>query len=150
MGQRGEAWVVVQGILLLALILAPAGGRPWQYATVFLTVGWLLILFAVVLLLWSAKSLGRSLTPFPRPLPGGVLVVTGAYSVVRHPIYLAVVMGALGLSLITYSPTRLAVTVLLLLFFDLKARREERWLREQYPGYAAYTQRVKRLLPWIY
>jgi protein-S-isoprenylcysteine O-methyltransferase Ste14 len=33
---------------------------------------------------------------------------------------------------------------------DAKARREERWLRRQFPDYARYEQRVRRYMPWIY
>jgi protein-S-isoprenylcysteine O-methyltransferase Ste14 len=35
-------------------------------------------------------------------------------------------------------------------FFDLKARREEAWLLDAYPGYAAYRARVRKLVPFIY
>jgi protein-S-isoprenylcysteine O-methyltransferase Ste14 len=38
----------------------------------------------------------------------------------------------------------------LLVFFDLKSRREELWLVDQFDGYAAYRRRTRRLLPWIY
>jgi protein-S-isoprenylcysteine O-methyltransferase Ste14 len=38
----------------------------------------------------------------------------------------------------------------LLVFFDVKARREERWLCEKVAGYAAYQLRARRLIPFIY
>jgi len=31
-----------------------------------------------------------------------------------------------------------------------KARREERWLRQHFPEYAAYERRVRRFIPWIF
>jgi len=40
--------------------------------------------------------------------------------------------------------------VALFIFFDLKSRREERWLREAYPEYGDYQKRVKKLVPWVY
>ena len=43
-----------------------------------------------------------------------------------------------------------ARAMLLLLFFDLKSRREEQWLRERYPGYDSYQRRVRKLIPWLY
>jgi protein-S-isoprenylcysteine O-methyltransferase Ste14 len=69
---------------------------------------------------------------------------------VRHPIYFAVLLGCLGLALASQSPLRLLLTLALLVFFDRKARREEIWLQEQYPEYASYKIRVKKLIPWIY
>lgn len=150
MGHRGEAWVMAQAVLLLLFAFLPQIGPPWPVPDIFRLAGWVLVGVGSLLLAGSALNLGRSLTPFPRPLPDGELVTTGAYRLVRHPIYCAVLIGALGLSFATENWLRLACTGLLFVFFDMKARREERWLQEQYPAYAAYKSRVKRLIPWIY
>jgi len=40
--------------------------------------------------------------------------------------------------------------VVLAVFADLKSRREEAWLAEQFAGYAAYRQRTRRLVPLLY
>jgi protein-S-isoprenylcysteine O-methyltransferase Ste14 len=117
---------------------------------VFRLAGGTLVVVGLLVLSWSAWNLKRSLTPFPRPLPEGKLVTAGAYQFARHPIYLGVLIGSLGLALATTSPLRLAVTVVLFVFFDLKARREEEWLQQKYPQYAAYKSRVKKFIPWIY
>ncbi|HEY0847213.1 MAG TPA: isoprenylcysteine carboxylmethyltransferase family protein [Noviherbaspirillum sp.] len=150
MGQRGESWVAVQAVLLLAIIFAPATGAPWPGAPVFRTAGWAGIAVGAAILAWSAWNLGRSLTPFPRPVAEGQLVTRGAYRFVRHPIYFGVLLTALGFALLTMNPLRMALTVVLFVFFDRKARREEQWLMEKYPDYAAYRRRVRRLIPWIY
>ena len=150
MGQRGEAWVIAQSALFILFAVAPQIGPSWPSADVFRLPGWALVAAGILLLARSAIDLGRSLTPFPRPLPDGRLVTTGAYRLVRHPIYSGVIISALGLSLVTISPVRLALTIVLFAFFDMKARREERWLQEQYPEYAAYKSHVKKLIPWLY
>jgi protein-S-isoprenylcysteine O-methyltransferase Ste14 len=56
----------------------------------------------------------------------------------------------LGWGLATASPVALAGAAVLVGFFDLKSRREEVWLEEQYAGYDDYRRRTRRLLPWIY
>lgn len=150
MGRRGELWVVIQAGLLVLLLAVPRWGPAWPGPHVFQVIGWGLVFCAAALLIWSAAGLGRSLTPFPRPLPEGRLVTGGAYRLVRHPIYFAVLVAALGFSLATMNPVRIAVTVFLFLFFDMKAEREERWLQEKYRDYGAYKARVKKLIPWIY
>jgi protein-S-isoprenylcysteine O-methyltransferase Ste14 len=150
MGRRGEAWVLAQAVLLLLFVFAPQVGLPWPGNDLVRFAGWTLVAIGSLLLLWSALNLGHSLTPFPRPLPDGELVTTGAYRLVRHPIYCAVLIGALGLSLATGNWLRIVLTGVLFLFFDRKARREELWLQQQYPAYAAYKARVKKLIPWIY
>ena len=150
MGRRGEIWVVAQGVLLVLFAFVPKIGPSWPTDDFFRLAGWLFAGIGSLLLIWSAFNLGRSLTPFPRPLPDGELVTTGAYRFVRHPIYCSVIIGALGLSLATENWLRLALTCVFFVFFDIKARREERWLQEQYPTYEAYKLRVKKLIPWIY
>ncbi|HVL77481.1 MAG TPA: isoprenylcysteine carboxylmethyltransferase family protein [Noviherbaspirillum sp.] len=150
MGKRGESWVAAQAILFIAFITVPQVAGPWPYDAVFLFTGWVLFVLGLVLTLWSARALGRSLTPFPRPLEHAELVTTGPYRLVRHPIYLGVLLVALGISLVTASPLRLGLTLILFVFFDRKAAREERWLEEKFPQYPAYRSRVKRLIPWVY
>ena len=150
MRHRGGSWVIVQAVLLILFFVVPRMGPPWPNPDLFRFVGWVLTVSGVLLLTWSALRLGRSLTPFPHPLPHGHLVTTGAYRFVRHPMYFALLIGCLGFSLATFSPLRLVLVLTLFIFFDLKAHREEIWLQEQYPDYAAYKSRVKKLIPWIY
>lgn len=150
MGQRGEAWVAIQAILLLIYALAPQTEAVWAGSTAVWVIGWVLVLTGLFLFVWSLINLGRMLTPLPRPLPEGKLVTAGAYSLVRHPIYSAVILSAVGIALVTESWLRLAMSMLLFIFFDMKARVEERWLVEKYPEYPAYKVRVKKLIPWIY
>jgi protein-S-isoprenylcysteine O-methyltransferase Ste14 len=44
----------------------------------------------------------------------------------------------------------LLLSVVLFVFFDIKSRREERMMLRQFPDYAAYRQRVKKLIPFVY
>lgn len=150
MGRRGEIWVVAQALLLALYLAAPLAGGSVALLSGVRAAGWALAGAGAVILGWSALRLGRSLTPFPRPREHGVLVTDGPYGIVRHPIYAGVVLTCFGISLGTENLLRLAVTGLLLVFFDLKSRREERWLEESYPAYPNYKRRVKKLIPWLY
>jgi protein-S-isoprenylcysteine O-methyltransferase Ste14 len=40
--------------------------------------------------------------------------------------------------------------VIIAIFFDIKSRKEERWLVERFPAYADYQGRVRKLIPWVY
>ncbi|QNA88704.1 isoprenylcysteine carboxylmethyltransferase family protein [Massilia sp. Dwa41.01b] len=149
-GSRGEAWVLIQALLFAVFLLAPRVGPAWPAPTVFRFLGTIVALAGIAVLGSSAVSLGKSLTPFPRPLPGAELVTSGAYRLVRHPIYFGLLLVALGIALSTLSPLRLVLTLLLGVFFDRKATREERWLLERYPGYPAYQAKVRKLVPYFY
>lgn len=150
MGRRGEVWVVLQAVLLVLLFVAPLAGGGLALPGIARALGWGFVAAGIGILGWSSLRLGRSLTPFPRPVKHGTLVTSGPYRIVRHPIYAGVVLACLGLSIATENLFRLGVTALLLVFFDLKSRREEQWLGERYPDYQDYSKRVKKLLPWLY
>ncbi len=96
---------------------------------------------------WDLRG---SLTPFPKPVAGAPLVETGAYRLIRHPIYSGLVLAAVGWGLVTASPVAIAAAGLLFLLFAAKAQREEAWLCAVHPEYRAYQRRTKRLIPWIY
>lgn len=95
------------------------------------------------------RSLGSNLTPLPEPLPGAVLVSTGPYRWVRHPIYSGIVLTLAGVGTAAGSLPGLAATGVLGVFFWFKAGYEESRLCLQVAGYAAYQRRVRgRLVPW--
>jgi protein-S-isoprenylcysteine O-methyltransferase Ste14 len=151
LGPRGEGWVVIQGILLVAIAVAGALGPAWDGAIRVASsiVGGLLIAGGLVLAERGTRDLRQALTPLPYPRAGAELVETGVYGLVRHPIYGGLVLMAAGWGLLTASPAALAAAALLLLFFELKSRREEAWLEGRFAGYAAYRARTRRLIPWI-
>ena len=91
--------------------------------------------------------LGRNRTPFPLPRDGSELVQSAIYARVRHPLYTSVMLVSLGWALIWQSWPAFIVALALIPFFHGKARREECWLREKFPGYASYETRVPRFLP---
>ncbi|HWP62040.1 MAG TPA: methyltransferase [Candidatus Binatia bacterium] len=103
-----------------------------------------------LLALRGLYDLRRQVTPLPYPPDGARLVEEGAYRLVRHPIYGGIVLGGLGWALVTAAPAAFVMASVLFIFFDLKARREEVWLEERLPGYAAYRRRTRRLVPWLY
>jgi Phospholipid methyltransferase len=116
-------------------------------ATVF---GIVLMAIGGGLVVTGVANLGRNLTPLPFPKEGGELVQTGAYSLVRHPVYSGVIAMAVGWACAVRGPLTMAYAVLLFLLFDAKSRREERWLETKFPSYAEYRKRVRRLIPFVY
>lgn len=153
LGPRGEGWVAIQAVLLMVLVLVPfAWGGAWdrelRWATTL--VGGLLGLAGLALAGAGLLHLGESLTALPHPRDGSQLVETGAYRLVRHPIYGGLILGSFGWGLLTASPAALVLAAGVLVFFRLKSGREEVWLRARYAGYDAYAARTRRLLPFLY
>lgn len=152
LGPRGEGWVALQGVILLAIALAGTRGPAWDGAARIATTvfGGALLLAGGLLAVRAVIDLRESLTAFPHPRDGARLVDRGAYRLVRHPIYGGLVLGSLGWGLVVASPAALVGAVLLLVFFDLKSRREEAWLLDRYPAYAAYRARTRRMVPFLW
>ncbi len=152
LGPRGEGWFAIQLLLFAAIALAGETGPAWSgnLRVAGDSVGLAAIALGGLLAVRGVLDLRESLTPFPRPLARGRLKESGAYGLVRHPIYGGLVVAALGWSVATAAPLAFAASLLLLAFFDLKSRREEVWLAERYQTYDAYRSRTHRLLPWLY
>jgi protein-S-isoprenylcysteine O-methyltransferase Ste14 len=154
-GMRGEWYVAIQ-LLLFALIfflpiVAPnmvEWSSPWDMIGIGLGV--VLALFGSFVILAGVLSLGQNLTAVPYPKEDAVLVESGAFRFVRHPIYSGIILGSLGWGLLTNSLLTLLLAMVLFIFFDVKSRREEQWLREKYADYTAYQTRVRKLIPLIY
>jgi protein-S-isoprenylcysteine O-methyltransferase Ste14 len=153
LGPRGEGWVLLQVVLLGVVGLAgPLADGAWSGPVAVATAvcGLVLILAGSMLAGRGLRDLGPNLTAVPRPRDGAHLVDSGLYGHVRHPIYGGLVLGALGWSLLWASPLALALSAVLALFFDLKARREEAWLASAYAEYRAYAERTRRFIPGLY
>ena len=152
LGPRGEGWFLIQVVILGAIALAGLLGPAWSGLprVIATAAGAVLIGVGGLLAVRGVLDLGLDLTVFPRPRQGARLVETGAYGLVRHPIYGGLILGGFGWGLVNASPTALAGTAVLTLFFDLKSRREEAWLVAHFDGYEAYRRRTARLLPWVY
>jgi protein-S-isoprenylcysteine O-methyltransferase Ste14 len=153
LGPRGEGWFVLQLVLLAAvvaggLLFGPALGGAARFAAAL--AGLVLIGAGVALAVAGVRSLGRAASPLPRPTSDSVLIESGMYRRVRHPTYVGVLASALGWALLMASLAALLVVPLLAVLLDLKARREEAWLSERYPRYAAYVRRTRRFIPGLY
>lgn len=148
--QRGGLWVLGQAILFGAIAALGIICRQASHHFALLAAGLLFLAVSAIYGIGGVVGLGRNLTPFPKPGAQARLVESGIYGVCRHPLYVAVFCAAVGWSLLQHSWPALAVSFLLGIFFDAKARREERWLREQFPEYANYAGRVRRFVPGIY
>ena len=98
----------------------------------------------------GVARLGRQITPFPKPVEDGSVRNTGAYGLVRHPMYGGVLLMTLAWSLAS-SPLALVPWTVAVGFLDAKRRREEAWLVEEYPDYEEYRRDVRHsFVPFIW
>ena len=152
-----DPWVWAQTILMLVILLAaPLLPRHVNLGDADFLLNridpdWIRWLGAILIaagagtVVWGVRSLGPSLTPGIEPLPTGQLITTGPYAHVRHPIYSGAVLLLTGYAL-SWSNWTLAAVVALVtwVYFEAKAKAEERWLIQRFPEYQGYMRYVRR------
>ncbi len=142
----GWTLVAIQGLLLVALVIAPH--TDTNIARV--AVGALLIAAGAVIGTRAGLRLGPALTPTPVPLAGASLRTDGPYSAVRHPIYAAVLLAALGFTVAVGSVWTWLVMGLLTAFFWGKSRWEDTLLQQAHgPEWELWRARTGALIPHL-
>lgn len=141
-------WLVAAQVVCLAVVWLWPAPPVWTLPTWVVVGSWTLIAAAVLLGLWGAGGLGRFLRVHPRPAQRAELRTTGAYRVVRHPIYAAVLVGSAAGAVLAARVEPLVGFVALSLVLHVKAGYEEGLLRERFgESYDVYASRVPRLVP---
>jgi protein-S-isoprenylcysteine O-methyltransferase Ste14 len=111
-------------------------------------VGIALLLASGLFEVWGIRSMGRQMASAAEVRPDTVLVTGGAFGVVRHPLYLSVLLLWAGGALSLLSWAMAVAWLLLVPAFVARARVEERLLSRHFgEAYGAYAARVPMLLP---
>jgi protein-S-isoprenylcysteine O-methyltransferase Ste14 len=151
---NGIGFVVVQAFLLTILFFGPTSLNPdlsiESPKGLLLWCGYGIFILGTVIALIAAVNLGKNLTPLPRPKENAELIQSGLYRLVRHPIYSGVIVLSIGWGVIQQSALVWLYVIVIAIFFDIKSRKEERWLVERFSTYADYQGRVRKLIPWVY
>lgn len=118
------------------------------------TASWCLVVVAIAgfaFCWWARIHLGRMWSSSVTRKADHYVVDTGPYAIVRHPIYTGVIIAAAATAMLKATATALAGCALICLGFWLKARLEERFLRNELgPNtYNAYAKRTSMLFPGL-
>ncbi len=125
----------------------------WSNMSGWLQVVGALILLASFYLLFLTFRENSFLSPVVRIQEerGQTVVSTGPYHLVRHPMYMAMLIFTVGTSLLLGSWYGLLLGIIFIAIIARRAVLEERTLRGKLPGYASYMERVKyRLIPHVW
>ena len=131
-------------LLISAIILFPR--REWPLGAEIASI--LLVAAGNALAVVALMQLGRSFSVMPEARR---LVMSGPYRLVRHPLYLAEEVAALGILIQFLSGWTVLLCAAHLAFQLRRMRNEEIVLAETFSEYAAYREATTaRLLPGIY
>jgi protein-S-isoprenylcysteine O-methyltransferase Ste14 len=126
--------------------LLPQPGTIVSFLGLFIYLaGWFIVMLAVKANPFAAPSV-KLQTDRQQ-----IVIDTGLYSVVRHPMYAGAILMMLGLPLWLGSYAAALVALLPSAVFAVRPVFEERFLERELKGYRDYEQRVRyRLVPLVW
>lgn len=114
-------------------------------------LGFGLTMAGILFTIWARFCLGANWSASVTVKESHTLIRKGPYSVVRHPIYSGILLGALGTALAFGRMRCFVGVVLLTIGFRVKSLLEERFMQEQFGmQYTSYKHDVKALVPFIW
>jgi protein-S-isoprenylcysteine O-methyltransferase Ste14 len=141
--------LVIAQFLLIAMLASPV--RDLISTRTMALIGALLIIDGVYIAVWALISMPRgTFRVMPEPAATAQLTQSGPYRWLRHPMYSAVLLAALGAAISHATLGHSLIFLGLIVVLLLKIHREEQYLLASYNEYAEYTTRTKALIPFIY
>ncbi len=122
---------------------------PAWYDAVARPLALAIVLVSGVLVTWSYAVLGRYWDAAISVRADHRVVDEGPFAIVRHPVYLGLILFDAGGALLVADPVVAAVAVIAAVLMYFRAREEERFLEARLgEAYREYARRVPMLLPW--
>jgi protein-S-isoprenylcysteine O-methyltransferase Ste14 len=153
----GEAWlyriVTIVGAFLLLAWFGPLYAVRVRLWDVGQGIEWALVAVAALgfaFAWWARLHLGRLWSSSVTKKADHRVIDTGPYAIVRHPIYTGILAAVFATTIAQGSPAAIAGALLMTFGFWIKARLEERFLREQLGSgaYDSYRRKVPMLIPF--
>lgn len=138
--------------LLVLLQLAALVGLTYTSSIPGLDSAADLVSFSGIALgLWSLWEMRFSkFSIFPEVPKGATLVTTGPYAFIRHPMYTALMIYAVGRVMNNFSAWTVLYASFLVVLLRIKIEREEAFLMRAFKKYKEYTKTTSRLIPGVY
>ena len=105
--------------------------------------GNLLIISGLILLLISLIELGNNFSPFPEPKQNGILITSGIYGIIKHPIYFSLLIISFGFFINKLIIYYLLLFILLFIILIIKISIEEKEMSLKFSEYKKYVRNRK-------
>lgn len=100
---------------------------------------------------WALITMfGSRFNVTPEPLQGSTLITTGPYKLIRHPMYLSLLLLFTPALAGNFSTGFALVYVLFIINQMIKMYFEETLLTQHFRHYAAYRKRTWKMIPFIF
>jgi protein-S-isoprenylcysteine O-methyltransferase Ste14 len=140
-GARAIALALAGTFVMSATVIQPNTTQDWRV----LGIGDALLTVGLAFSIYAAASLRDC---FGLAAEARGVVGSGAYRLVRHPIYLGEFVAALGALLPVLAPLTTLIFGVFCLCQVARAMLEERVLAASFPEYVLYQRRTPAFFPW--
>ncbi len=111
----------------------------------------LMEIFGILLGFWAVYSMQlNNLRILPDLKENAIFVSNGPYKIIRHPMYLAILITLLPLLINKFTFLRLVIFLIVLIDLILKLHYEEKLLRQTFKEYSNYQKKTFRLIPYLF
>ncbi|MGB7982155.1 MAG: isoprenylcysteine carboxylmethyltransferase family protein [Candidatus Nanopelagicales bacterium] len=142
---RTGSRLVLAQFALIGVCVAPLGPTLWSGLW---ALGLVALLLAAAVGALALRSMGADTRVHPVPDAGTALHTHGLYAWIRHPMYLAVLLACLGVTLASGRALALVGLLSLMGVLAVKSRFEDRLLAAKFGAqFSDYAARVPALVP---
>jgi len=118
------------------------------FPLIFLWIGNIAGLIGILILVWIHICLGKEWSADLKLNAGHMLVETGPYSKVRHPMYTSLFIIYISLGIISFNYIILTIFILIIISSIIRVPDEEKMMKEQFgERYEIYMRKTGRFLP---
>jgi protein-S-isoprenylcysteine O-methyltransferase Ste14 len=106
-------------------------------------------ILALVLSVWTRRSFGAGQFKVSADPGDGMLLTSGPYKVIRHPMFAAALLFLWASILGHWSLINVVIGLVVTGFIAVRIITEEQLLRSHFPEYIEYSKKTKRIIPYL-
>ena len=99
---------------------------------------------AILYMSWNNFSV------MPEPKSNSKLITRGPYTIIRHPMYTAVLLFCASFLFSNLTYLNFSVFCILAIVLVIKINKEEKYLLHTFNHYSAYSEKTNKIIPFIW
>lgn len=145
-GVPSAVLVFLQLVCIIVILFAFWPSLLWSNANLII-IGVFLVAIGLFVAVWTFAVFKQPISVFPAPKSTSFIVTNGPYRFMRHPMYFALFVSMLGVTIAYPTWPKIVALVILGLVLYLKIQREEIMLTNRFKGYANYKAKSGKYFP---
>lgn len=148
-GTITNLFVITPFVVVLGLFYLERFFGTYQSGSGTRIAGTIIIIAGIIGYVLSHFYLRSNWSIFASIKEGHRLITNGPYRLVRHPMYSSMVLVIFGSGLLVANYLMLVFTPLMFFIYYIRAKAEEKLLKDEFPEYAIYSKKTKMIIPGI-